>query len=143
MFAKNKPTKKLEFNGGWVELQFLSKGVKDEIASRLSSLFSGFDSETLKKIDKARKQKQENTQNEQQNETTVKEDNDDIPTEVAGMVGKIQAVEYYKLTQAIKAWSEDEAVTEDSIKELDDVVFDEISKEVDKMNELSKDEIKN
>ncbi|WP_141434383.1 hypothetical protein [Bacillus sp. 03113] len=124
LFAKNKPTKRINFEGGWVELQYLSKGVKDEIASRLSSMFAGMDSQAIKRI-----------------ETDNKED---VPTEMIGIIGKVQEVAYYKLSQAIKDWSESDVdITIDSVKDMDDKVFDMISKEVDSMNSLSKTDEKN
>jgi hypothetical protein len=124
MFSKDKPTKKVEFEGGWVELQFLSKGVKDEITSRLTSMFVGVDNEALKKIDFDKK--------------------DEIPTAMIGVVGKVNEVENYTLSKAIRAWSAaDVAITEETVKDLDDEVFTMISKEANKMNELGKTEEKN
>jgi hypothetical protein len=123
MFSKDKPTKRIEFEGGWVDLQHLSKGVKDQITSRLSSSLEGMDAEALKKLDK---------------------NSDEVPVGAIGMVGKVQQVEYYKLSKAIKAWSAGEvAITEESVQDLDDEVFNLISAEINKMNELSKEEIKN
>jgi hypothetical protein len=123
MFSKNKPTKRIEFEGGWVELQHLSKGVKDQITSRLSASLEGMDAEALKKLDK---------------------NSDEVPVGAIGMVGKVQQVEYYKLSKAIIAWSAGEvAITEESVQDLDDEVFNLISAEINKMNELSKEEIKN
>jgi len=124
MFSKDKPTKKVEFEGGWVELQYLSKGVKDEIASRLSSMFAGVDTSTLKKadLDKA----------------------DEIPASMIGVVAKVNEVQYYAMSKAIKAWSAAEvAITEESVKELDDEVFNKIYVEVNNMNELNPAERKN
>ncbi|MDQ0414236.1 hypothetical protein [Mesobacillus stamsii] len=124
LFSKNKPTKRIEFEGGWVELQYLSKGAKDEIANRLSSMFAGMDNEVLKKMDNF--------------------DKDDVPAAMIGVVGKVQEVEYYKLSNAIKSWSEtDIPVTVESVKDLDDEVFDKISKAIDEMNKLKEEEIKN
>lgn len=124
MFSKDKPTRRVDFEGGWVELQYLSKGVKNEIASRLSSMFVGVDDETLKKLDF-------NNQNE-------------IPTAMISVVGKVNQVEYYKLSKAIKVWSAaDVPVTEETVSELDDEIFDLISEEVNKMNELNKQDEKN
>lgn len=122
MFSKDKPTKRVEFEGGWVDLQHLSKGVKDQIASRLSASLEGIDPKALQGLDK---------------------NSDEMPAGMIGMVGKVQQVEYYKLSKAIKAWSADTAITEESVQELDDEVFDKISEEINKMNELSKEEIKN
>lgn len=124
MFAKDKPTKKIEFEGGWVELQFLPKGVKDEITNQLTSMFSSVDEATLKKIDFNNK--------------------DEVPTSMIGVVGKVQEIEYLKLSKAIKAWSaSDVPISIESVKELDSVTFDLISKAVNEMNQLNKTEEKN
>jgi hypothetical protein len=122
LFAKNKPTKKIEFEGGWVELQYLSKGVKDEIASRLASLYKGMDRATLERL----------------------KDTNDVPDTMVDAVSVVQEVEYYKLSHAIKAWSEaDVPINTDTVKELDEEVFDKISAAVNEMNELSKQDKKN
>lgn len=123
MFAKDKPTKRIDFEGGFVELQYLSKGVKDQIASELSSMFAGVDSESLKKLELDKK--------------------DEIPTAMIGVVGKVQEVEYLKLSKAIKSWSSSEPITIETVKELDDETFNRITKEVNEMNGLSKTEEKN
>lgn len=122
MFSKNKPTKRVEFEGGWVDLQHLSKGVKDQIASRVSASLEGIDPKALQSLDK---------------------NSDDMPAGMIGMVGKVHQVEYYKLAKAIRAWSADTAITEESVQELDDEVFNKLSEEINKMNELSKEERKN
>jgi hypothetical protein len=122
MFSKDKPTKRVEFEGGWVDLQHLSKGVKDQIASRLSASLEGLDPNQLKNLDK---------------------NSDEMPAGMIGMVGKVQQVEYYKLSQAIKAWSADTTINEETVQGLDEEVFNKISEEINKMNELSKEEIKN
>ncbi|WP_035430861.1 hypothetical protein [Bacillus sp. UNC322MFChir4.1] len=123
LFAKNKPTKRVDFEGGWVELQFLSKGAKDHISSQLSNMFADMDSEAIKKMKLQNK--------------------DDIPAEMIGVIGKVQQVEYYKLSQAIRSWSEQEEITIETVKELNDEIFDLISKEINKMNELNLTERKN
>lgn len=122
MFSKDRPTKRIEFDGGWVELQHLSKGIKDQIASRLSASLEGIDPAALKNLNK---------------------DSEDMPTGMIAMVGKVQQVEYYKLSKAIKAWSADMAITEETVQELDDEVFSKISDEINSMNELNKTERKN
>lgn len=123
MFAKDKPTKRLDFEGGWVELQFLSKGVKDQIASQLTEMFAGMSDDTIKKADFKNK--------------------DEIPASMIGVVGKVQEVEYFKLSSAIKSWSSSESISLETVKELDDETFNLINAEVDKMNGLSKTEEKN
>lgn len=122
MFSKDRPTKRIEFDGGWVELQHLSKGIKDQIASRLSASLEGIDPAALKNLN---------------------EKNTDMPPGMIAMVGKVQQVEYYKLSKAIKAWSAEFAVTEESVQELDDEIFSKISDEINSMNELNKTERKN
>ncbi|MDF2791308.1 MAG: hypothetical protein K0S80_4410 [Neobacillus sp.] len=122
LFAKNKPTKKVEFDGGYVELQHLSKGVKDEIASRLAALYKGMDRATLEKM----------------------KDTDDLPDNMIDAVSVVQEVEYYKLSHAIKSWSESEIkITIETVKDLDEEVFNKISKAVNEMNELNKQAEKN
>lgn len=124
LFSKQKPTKRIDIGEAWVELQFLSKGVKDEISSRLSSMFEGVDSETLNKMNS--------------------ENKDDIPTSMIGALSKVQEVEYYKLASAIKAWSDHNTlVSVEAVKELDEEVFNKISTAVNEMNELSKGDQKN
>lgn len=122
MFSKDKPTKRIELEGGWVDLQHLSKGVKDQIASRLSASLEGIDPKELQNLDK---------------------NSNEMPTGMIGMVGKVQQVEYYKLSKAIKAWSAQEVVTEETVQGLDEEIFNKISEEINKMNELSKEEVKN
>jgi hypothetical protein len=122
MFSKDKPTKRIEFDGGWVEIQHLSKGIKDQIASRLSASLEGIDPESLKNLNS---------------------NSNDLPAGMIGMVGKVQQVEYYKLAKAIKAWSSQDPITEESVQGLDEEIFNKISEEINLMNELSKTERKN
>lgn len=126
LFAKNKPTQKVEFEGGFVELQFLSKGVKNEIQSRSAALNKGMDPKTIEKLQKG--------------ETVDSE----LPDALFDVVGKVNAIEYYKLAHAIKSWSDsDVEINEENIKELDEPVFNQILAKVNEMNELSQKEIKN
>lgn len=125
MFSKDKPIKRIPFDGGWVDLQHLPKGVKDQIASRLSAALEGIDPQALKKLN------------------INSDDNNDLPAGMIGMVGKVQQVEYYKLSKAIKAWSSEIAISEESVQELDEEVFNKISEEINTMNELSQTERKN
>jgi hypothetical protein len=124
LFAKNKPTKRVEFEGGWVELQHISKGVKDEVISRYTSLYKGMDRATLEKL---------------------KDDGTDVvPDSMFDAVGKVQEIDYFTLSHAIKAWSEsDVVITEETVKELDKEVFDQISEVVKEMNGLTQLEQKN
>jgi hypothetical protein len=121
--SKNKPTKRIPFEGGYVELQYLSKGVLSHIQSQLAALHKD-----LEKISK------EDLQN-----------SDEIPEglDLNLILDKINKVNYYKLSKAIKAWSEPEEITEETVLELDDEIFDKINEEIDNMNELSVDEKKN
>lgn len=115
LLAKNKPTKRVEFEGGYVELQYLSKGVKDEISSRLAALYKGMDRATLEKM----------------------KDSNDLPDNMIDAVSVVQEVEYCKLSHAIKVWSENGVpITVETVKDLDEEVFDKISKVVNEMNEL-------
>jgi hypothetical protein len=122
LFAKNKPTQRVEFEGGYIELQFLSKGVKDEIKSRTTALYKGVD---IKKL--------QNAQSEE-----------DIPVEMFDKIPGLLEIEYYKLAHAIKSWSDPETlITEDTVKEMDEDIFNQVSKKVDEMNQLKQAEEKN
>lgn len=124
LFAKNKPTQKVEFEGGFVEVQFLSKGVKDEIQSRLTGLYKGMDKATILKLQTG--------------------DESEIPTELFEVLGAVQSIEYYKLSHAIKSWSDNETpINEDNVKEMDEEIFNTVLKKVNEMNELSQTERKN
>lgn len=124
--AKNKPTKTVYFGEtkeDFVILQFLSKGVKDSYNSQLAEL-----SLSLKGIDAAALEKM---------------DVNSLPDSVATVVGKINELEYYKLAHAIKKWSEEEEVSEETVKGLDEVIFNQLIQEINKMNELDVTERKN
>lgn len=122
LFSKNKPTKRIDFEGGFVEIQHLSKGVKDHIRSNLAGLYKD-----LEKLNAEDLQGKELPQG----------------IEMDKILNKINEVEYYKLSQAIKSWSENIEITIDTVKELNDDVFSQISKEVDEMNALNEVEKKN
>lgn len=125
LFAKNKPTKRVEFEGGWVELQHLSKGVKDDIQNKIIEACKGID---LKKIDSLKNKSSE-------------EMPDDIPFEI---VGKINETSYIALKNAIKAWSEaDTPITIEAVRDLDEDIFEKILTEVNQMNQLQMGERKN
>jgi hypothetical protein len=117
MFAKNKPTKRINFSDeNWVEIQYLSKGQKNAFASKLAELFKGqeFDGDG--------------------------NDNKRLP-DVS--VAKIHEVEYEKMVASIKAWSAEEDITIENVQALDDSVYEEISNKIKEMNELSEEEEKN
>jgi hypothetical protein len=128
LFAKNRPTERLNFEGGFVELQYLSKGVKDEIKRRSSeALASDLDPEIFKKIKSGE----------------IKDDAE-LPASAFGSVGKFMQIEYYKLARAIVKWSDgDTPITEETVKELDEEIFNQISKKVDDMNSLKQVQEKN
>jgi hypothetical protein len=116
LFAKNKPTKRVDFEGGYVELQFLSKGVKDEIKSRTTSLYKGVD---IKKLQSAQSES-------------------DIPPEMFDKIPGLLEIEYYKLAHAIKAWSDAETpISEETVKEMDEEIFNMVSQKIAEMNELT------
>ncbi|MDC3414265.1 hypothetical protein [Terrihalobacillus insolitus] len=119
MFAKNKPTKRIDLpENHWVELQHLSKGTKDVLKSSVTKIFNKFDSKMM----------------------DGKMDDVEFSPD---FVEKIQEIEYQKLAAAIRAWSAEEEVTVENIKELDDEPYELILKEVNNMNELSEEEEKN
>ncbi|KXG42878.1 hypothetical protein [Tepidibacillus decaturensis] len=122
MFSKNKPTKRIDLpEGNWVELQYLSKGQKDILTSELAGMFKKMNIQILDK--------------------DIKMNNDDINENI---VNKVNEVEYKKLSFAIKAWSaNDVEINEDSIKDLDEEVYEKILDEVNKMNNLTEDDVKN
>lgn len=127
LFAKNKPTQKVEFEGGYVELQYLSKGVKDEISRRSTEINKDLPQEVVNKL-----------------RNNPNAEDKDIPVEIFGTVGKLMEIEYYKLSHAIRSWSDsDTPITEDSVKDMDDEIFDLVSKKVDEMNALKQSEQKN
>lgn len=127
LFARDLKTEKVTFDGGWVELMPLSKGALDEYQSRLTELTS-----KLKGVSK-----------EQLQAIGNKEIND-IPAFMVEVVREIKNLEYFKLSQAIKKWSETEVeITEDSIKELAVNIFDELVDKVNEMNSLTDTQRKN
>lgn len=123
LFAKNKPTKRIEFEGGWVELQYLSKGVKDDIQKSILEALKGVD---IKQLDQ------------------ISDKDKELPKELpVDMVNKITDTDYVAVYNSIKSWSESEPITIDSVRELDDEIFEKILKEVKKMNKLELEERKN
>lgn len=122
LFAKNKPTQRENFEGGFVELQYLSKGVKDEIKARAASVYQGID---ISKLQNAKSEA-------------------DIPTEAFAKIPQLMEIEYYKLAHAIKSWSDSETpISEDTVKEMDEEIFNQVSKKVDEMNQLKPEQEKN
>lgn len=125
LFSKNKPTNRVEFEGGWVELQYLSKGVKSEYQNRMAGLLKDMGSIDMSKLKESNEQ--------------------DIPSDIDfdSLLKKVNQAEYYKLSKAIKSWSEEEAVTEETVQDLDEELFDLISEKINEMNELTAVEEKN
>lgn len=124
LFAKNKPTQRLDFEGGFVELQYISKGVKDEIKRRTMEVYGSIDNEELKALQKS-------------------QNDDEIPVSLIGSAGKILEIQYYKLAHAIRSWSDNAEITEETVKELDEDIFDKISQKIDGMNALKQTDEKN
>lgn len=124
LFSKSKPTETLTFGDSFVELQHLSKGVLDEIRSRSIKAFSTAGPAALAAMQNAKDESQ-------------------MPAELLAQTGEMLKIQQYKVAQAIKTWSADEPVTEDNVRALEPSVFDEISKKVDEMNQLSQIERKN
>lgn len=124
LFAKNKPTQRLDFEGGFVELQYISKGVKDEIKRRTMEVYGSIDNEELKALQKS-------------------QNDDEIPVSLIGSAGKILEIQYYKLAHAIRSWSDNAEITEETVKELDEDIFDKISQKIDEMNALKQTDEKN
>lgn len=122
MFAKNKPTRRIPLpENNWVELQYLSKGQKDEYRSAVAGVFRG-----AMKEDQA---------------GSVNKDMSQLPED---FILKTKQAEYHMLAQAIKAWSaEGITINAQTVAELDEDVYDIILAEVTQMNELSKQEQKN
>jgi hypothetical protein len=125
LMSKNKPTKRISFEGGFVELQHLPKGVKSEYQSRMAGLLKDMGNVNLNDL-----------KNDKEKE--IPED-----INVDGLLSKINQAEYYKLSKAIKSWSEEEDITELTVQELDEDVFAKISEAIDEMNELSTGDKKN
>jgi hypothetical protein len=120
MFAKNKPTERVQFDdGNWVELQVLSKGVKDSLKSELADMYSGL------KIE---------------NGPDGKPSTETLPP---GIVGKVSDNQHRKVAAAIRAWSAEAQITVETVKELDEETFDKILAKVNEMNELTAAEEKN
>jgi hypothetical protein len=126
LMSKNKPTKRIEFDGGFVELQHLSKGIKDEYQSRMAAL-----AKELGDID------EEKIKSSKESGEIPKEFNAD------SVLRKVNEAEYYKLSKAIKSWSEQEEINDQTVRELDGEVFAKISSAIDEMNELRASDKKN
>lgn len=127
LFAKNKPTKPIYFDEAkehFVILQHLSKGEKDNYTSQLAEL-----SLSMKGINK---------------QTLENMDIDALPDGMGEILRRINDLEYEKIAAAIKSWSEkDTEIKVETVRELDEEVFEEIKKAVDKMNGLTDLERKN
>jgi hypothetical protein len=125
LFSKNKPTEKVNFEGGYVELQHLSKGVKDEYQNRMARLMKDLGAVDAKQLKGMTE--------------------DDIPTDIdfGSLLKQVSEAEYYKLSKAIKAWSEGVEITEKTVQDIDEELFDKISSKIDEMNELKESDKKN
>ena len=109
-----------------ITLQHLAKGIKDTYNSQVAELSLG-----LKGI------KKEDLEN-------LEDNIDKIPDSMAKVVAKLNELEYFLLSHAIKEWSDKEtAVSIDTVKELDEEVFLELIQEVNSMNGLTKQARKN
>lgn len=124
LFAKNKPTEKLPFGDDYVELQYLSKGVLDEIKSRSLQAFASAGPEAMKAMQSAKS-------------------DEDMPAELLSSVSGLMEIQHYKVSKAVVKWSSEEPINEESVKALDEDVFVQISNKVDEMNKLSSLERKN
>jgi hypothetical protein len=122
MFAKNKPSRRIPLpENNWVELQYLSKGQKDEYRGAVAGVFKG-----------ALKEEQGGT---------VNRDMSQLPED---FILKTKQAEYHMVAQAIKAWSaESVSINAQAVAELDEEAYDLILAEITAMNELAKSEIKN
>lgn len=121
LFAKSKGFEKVSFGDDWVELQYLSKGIMDEVKRRTLAIFGEIG------IDKIKNAK----------------DDTDIPDEAVNSVGPLMDIEYYKLSNAIVKWSAEAEINEQTVKDLDEEVFNKIKENVDRMNKLKAEERKN
>jgi hypothetical protein len=126
LFAKNKPTKKIHFGDDFIELRHLSKGELNDYQIQLAEL-----SAKVSTIEKGTMEKMQNG------------DLSGIPDNVGSIVKQIKELEYSKVKSAIKSWTAKEEITLASVRELDEPVFDEVSKAVDEMNTLTDLERKN
>lgn len=125
LFASEKPTKKIAFDDAWVTIQHISKGTKDQHKARLTQLTAELqaDKRTMELI-KADKE-------------------DELTPALAKSVEDINNLNYFLVTKSIKSWSSEQEINEETVKALDEKVFDEILKEIQKLNELSDLERKN
>lgn len=122
LFAKNRPTKRIDLgDGDWVELQHISKGVKDNLKSEVASLLKDFE------VDIA------NGSYAPKNGLTITDE----------FLDKIKEIEYREMVASIRSWSADAEITIENIKELSDEAYDKILEEMGKLNKLSDAERKN
>lgn len=134
LFAKNKPTKKVTFEGAWVELQYLSKGVKDELQNQLLTAVKGIDPQVLDKLEK------DSQKTEGAIISTKEVNTSELPIE---LISSLNSMADYALSKAIVAWSEKEEISLETVKELDGDTFDKLVEEVNKMNNLDLATVKN
>jgi restriction endonuclease Mrr len=155
LFSKNKPTKRVDFTGGYVELGYLSKGVKDDLQNQLLEAVKGVDPRILEKLESDTKQKKElEVQDVQETQVgaeelenkpipTLSEDNvstSDIPVE---LLTSLSNMANYALSKAIQSWSEKVDINIETVRELDEDVFNKIVDEVNLMNNMDLATIKN
>jgi hypothetical protein len=121
MFVDEMPTKKIPLdNDKWVEIQYLSRGFKDELTAFLASV--------RKKLNKS--------DNEAEKQTNQEYDQGEV-------YSKLKELEYKKMVAGIRKWSSDKPIDLESVKLFRGDVFDKVIKEIDQFNELSEEEVKN
>lgn len=109
MFVDQMPTKRVDLStGDWVEIQYLSKGFRDEEKAYFSSL------------------------------SVERDESNNIE-----FLKKFKEAEYRRIIAGVRKWSSDREITEENLKMLSDLVFDEILEAIEKYNGLSDDEVKN
>lgn len=123
LFAKNRPTKRIDLgNGDWVELQYLSKGIKDELKNEAAGVINDL------KINA--------------NDGKLKGDGE---ISISGdSFKKLKEVEIRQMVAAIAEWSETEAeINFENVKGLSDEPYEKILEAILEMNELKEEEVKN
>jgi hypothetical protein len=121
MFVDEMPTKKIPLDKDqWVEIQYLSKGFKNEITASLASV-----------------RKKLNIDNE------VEKDDNKTQFDKGELYLKIKELEYKKMVAGIRSWSSNKPIDLQSVKLFRGDVFDKVIKEIDQFNELSEEEVKN
>lgn len=144
LFAKNRPTKRIVFEGAFVVLQYLSKGIKDDLQNQLLAAVKGVDPKVLdmlEKESKANKPKDDHSENIIQKVPTKEvEFTSDIPIEI---VASMNEMANYALSKAIVSWSEKEDISIETVRDLDGEIFDKLVDEINEMNNLDLATVKN